>query len=38
MIEIKNLHKRFGSNKVLQGVNLDILPGETLEGPRWTSP
>lgn len=30
MIEIKNLHKRFGSNKVLQGVNLDILPGETL--------
>lgn len=30
MIEIKNLHKRFGTNKVLQGVNLDIHPGETL--------
>jgi phospholipid/cholesterol/gamma-HCH transport system ATP-binding protein len=30
MIEIKNLHKRFGANKVLQGVNLDIFPGETL--------
>ena len=30
MIVIKNLHKRFGTNKVLQGVNLDIYPGETL--------
>jgi phospholipid/cholesterol/gamma-HCH transport system ATP-binding protein len=30
MIEIKNLHKSFGTNKVLQGVNLNILPGETL--------
>jgi phospholipid/cholesterol/gamma-HCH transport system ATP-binding protein len=30
MIEIKNLHKSFGSNKVLQGVNLDIDTGETL--------
>ena len=30
MIEIKNLHKKFGTNKVLQGVNLDIHPGETL--------
>jgi phospholipid/cholesterol/gamma-HCH transport system ATP-binding protein len=30
MIVIKNLHKRFGPNKVLQGVNLDIYPGETL--------
>jgi len=30
MIEIKNLHKSFGSKKVLQGVNLDIHPGETL--------
>ena len=30
MIEIKNLHKSFGSNKVLQEVNLDIHPGETL--------
>jgi len=30
MIEIKNLQKSFGSNKVLQGVNLDIETGETL--------
>jgi len=30
MIEIRNLHKSFGSNKVLQGVNLDIDTGETL--------
>jgi phospholipid/cholesterol/gamma-HCH transport system ATP-binding protein len=30
MIEIKNLHKSFGENKVLRGVNLDIDTGETL--------
>jgi phospholipid/cholesterol/gamma-HCH transport system ATP-binding protein len=30
MIEIKNLHKYFGSNKVLQGVNLEIATGETI--------
>ncbi len=30
MIEIKNLHKSFGNNKVLRGVNLDIDTGETL--------
>jgi phospholipid/cholesterol/gamma-HCH transport system ATP-binding protein len=30
MIEIKNLHKAFGDNKVLRGVNLDIDTGETL--------
>lgn len=30
MIEIKNLHKSFNSNKVLQGVNLEIGTGETL--------
>jgi phospholipid/cholesterol/gamma-HCH transport system ATP-binding protein len=30
MIEIRNLHKSFGTNKVLQGVNLDIDTGETL--------
>lgn len=30
MIEIKNLHKRFGTNKVLQGVDLNIFPGETI--------
>jgi phospholipid/cholesterol/gamma-HCH transport system ATP-binding protein len=30
MIEIKDLHKHFGSNKVLQGVNLTIEKGETI--------
>jgi phospholipid/cholesterol/gamma-HCH transport system ATP-binding protein len=30
MIEIKNLYKKFGSNKVLQGINLTIEKGETL--------
>lgn len=30
MIEIRNLHKSFGSNKVLQGINLDIDTGETI--------
>lgn len=30
MIEIKNLHKSFNDNKVLQGVNLEIDTGETI--------
>lgn len=30
MIEIKNLHKSFNSNKVLQGVNIEIETGETI--------
>ncbi len=30
MIEIRNLHKSFGSNSVLRGINLDIDTGETL--------
>ena len=30
MIEIKNLHKSFGKNYVLRGVNLDIETGETI--------
>jgi len=30
MIEIVNLHKSFGENKVLQGINLKIERGETL--------
>ena len=30
MIEINNLHKSFGSNNVLNGVNLNIEKGETL--------
>lgn len=30
MIEIRNLYKSFGSNNVLNGVNLDINKGETM--------
>jgi phospholipid/cholesterol/gamma-HCH transport system ATP-binding protein len=30
MIEIKNLHKSFGKNNVLRGVNLNIETGETI--------
>src|SRR5690606_33191506 len=30
MIEINNLHKSFGTNNVLTGVNLKIQKGETL--------
>jgi len=30
MIEINNLHKSFGSKKVLSGVNLKIEDGETI--------
>ena len=30
MIEIKNLHKSFGNNNVLRGVNLTIETGETI--------
>ena len=30
MIEIRNLHKSFGSNLVLRGIDLDIDTGETL--------
>lgn len=30
IIEIKNLHKTFGKNKVLQGVNLTVNKGEDL--------
>jgi phospholipid/cholesterol/gamma-HCH transport system ATP-binding protein len=30
MIEISNLHKKFGDNNVLKGVNLQINKGETL--------
>ncbi|HEY7751057.1 MAG TPA: ABC transporter ATP-binding protein [Ignavibacteriaceae bacterium] len=30
MIEIKNLHKHFGNNHVLRGVNLEIETGETI--------
>ncbi|HED06428.1 MAG TPA: ABC transporter ATP-binding protein [Ignavibacteria bacterium] len=29
MIEIKDLHKKFGDKKVLQGINLEIEKGET---------
>lgn len=27
-IEMKNIHKRFGANNVLTGVNFELLPGE----------
>ncbi len=30
MIKIRNLHKSFGDNKVLRGVNLEIEDGETI--------
>ncbi len=30
MIEIQNLHKTFGNNKVLNGINLTIKKGETI--------
>ena len=29
-IEIRGLHQRFGSNRVLRGVDLDVYRGETL--------
>jgi len=30
MIEIKNLHKKFGNKEVLKGINLNIEKGETI--------
>ncbi len=30
MIEIRNLHKSFGKNKVLKGIDLDIKPGSVV--------
>ncbi|TDJ54061.1 MAG: ABC transporter ATP-binding protein, partial [Ignavibacteria bacterium] len=30
MIEINNLHKSFGKNNVLRGINLTIETGETI--------
>lgn len=30
MIEIRELYKNFGGKEVLQGINLDILPGESI--------
>ena len=30
MIELRNLHKYFGSNKVLQGIDLDVNPGSVV--------
>lgn len=29
MIQIRNLHKRFGKNHVLKGINLDVFTGKT---------
>ena len=38
MIRIENLHKSFGSQQVLRGVNLEIASGETIAivGPSGT--
>jgi L-cystine transport system ATP-binding protein len=30
MIELRNLHKYFGSNEVLQGIDLDVNPGSVV--------
>lgn len=30
MIKIKNIHKRFGSNNILNGINLDIIKGQVV--------
>ncbi len=30
MIELRNLHKAFGKNKVLQGIDLDVKPGSVV--------
>jgi len=30
MIEIRNLHKRFGQNEVLRGIDLTVCPGEVV--------
>ena len=30
MVEIRNLHKAFGKNKVLKGINLDVEPGSVV--------
>ena len=29
-VEIRNLHKRFGDNEVLRGIDCDIMPGEVV--------
>lgn len=30
VIGVRNLHKRFGNQKVLRGIDLDVVEGETL--------
>ena len=30
MIELRDVHKRFGANRVLQGVNLSIASGTSM--------
>ena len=30
MIEIRKLHKAFGKNKVLKGIDLDVAPGSVM--------
>ena len=38
MIEIKNIHKKFGKNEVLKGIDLDVKKGEVISiiGPSGT--
>lgn len=38
MIEIKNIHKKFGKNEVLKGIDLDVKQGEVISiiGPSGT--
>jgi polar amino acid transport system ATP-binding protein len=30
MVDIRDIHKRFGENEVLKGVSLSVMPGETV--------
>lgn len=30
LLELRNIHKSFGSNQVLKGVNIDVAPGNSL--------
>ena len=35
LVEVRNIHKRFGANHVLNGVSLDIDEGEIVTSSRW---
>ena len=34
IIKIKNIHKSFGKNEVLKGIDLDIAKGEVVCSPQ----